>query len=309
MANCHYGKIGDVWKHLPLAEILSIEKPSIYWESHAGSAEYPFTHSADRDYGVFYFMAHAKESCVLEDSSYYKFLSRCAEDKQSMIYPGAALIAMSLLTSQERKFLFCDIDEPTIANIKKAAGKLGITDKIMKAKNADGVSTVYDALSALNAKDASKAIVHIDPYEPFETGENGLTSIDLFCQVSKRGVKTILWYGLGSVGEHSTLLEHLRHDFKKNKFDHFAHHLWFGEIRLSAVNDIYSNYNPGVFGCGILCSNLTNKSFLACEKLGRGLEQIYKSARLPDGSVGAINFTQTMLSPSTPENTSGTYKG
>jgi hypothetical protein len=54
MANIHYGNIGDVWKHLPLAEILSMEAPNTYWESHAGSSQYPLTHSAERDYGVFF---------------------------------------------------------------------------------------------------------------------------------------------------------------------------------------------------------------------------------------------------------------
>jgi hypothetical protein len=27
MANVHYARIGDVWKHLPLAEVLTIERP------------------------------------------------------------------------------------------------------------------------------------------------------------------------------------------------------------------------------------------------------------------------------------------
>gem|GEM_PF-3449085 len=35
MANKHFGSIGDIWKHLPLAEILEIERPRNYWESHA----------------------------------------------------------------------------------------------------------------------------------------------------------------------------------------------------------------------------------------------------------------------------------
>ncbi len=38
MANRHFGRIGDVWKHLPLAEILLLETPRRYWETHAGSA-------------------------------------------------------------------------------------------------------------------------------------------------------------------------------------------------------------------------------------------------------------------------------
>lgn len=38
MANRHFAKLADVWKHLPLVEVLSIERPANYWESHAGHA-------------------------------------------------------------------------------------------------------------------------------------------------------------------------------------------------------------------------------------------------------------------------------
>ena len=67
MANHHYGRIGDIWKHLPLAEILEIEQPAEYWESHGGSARYPLTHSWQRDFGVFYFLSHAAKSVLREN--------------------------------------------------------------------------------------------------------------------------------------------------------------------------------------------------------------------------------------------------
>jgi 23S rRNA (adenine2030-N6)-methyltransferase len=294
MANIHYGKIGDIWKHLPLAEVLSIEDPSIYWESHSGSAQYPLTHSADRDYGVFYFLKKAKKSTTLKDSTYQQLLKCYVENRRPMIYPGSPLIAMSLLQTQSEQYLFCDTDENSLDNITKTSKELGIPDKIVKAKNADGVSTVYKELSAIDDNDASKTVVHIDPYDPFETSKNGLTSVDLFCQASKRGVKAIIWYGLGSIDDHSTLLECLMQAFKKNKFDPVAHNLWLGEIQLTAFKDVYSNYNPGVFGCGIICSNLSNESLSANEQLGKGLEQIYQSAKLPEGSSGAIKFMRYM---------------
>ena len=47
MAKGHYARIGDVWKHLPLAEVLSIERPGRYWESHAGPSSYSLTRSPD----------------------------------------------------------------------------------------------------------------------------------------------------------------------------------------------------------------------------------------------------------------------
>jgi hypothetical protein len=36
--NNHFAELGDVWKHLPLAEILRINPPRQYCETHAGSA-------------------------------------------------------------------------------------------------------------------------------------------------------------------------------------------------------------------------------------------------------------------------------
>lgn len=60
MTNRHFGTIGDIWKHLLLAEILRVEKPFSYWESHADSALYTLTHSIQRDYGVFYFIRYQK---------------------------------------------------------------------------------------------------------------------------------------------------------------------------------------------------------------------------------------------------------
>ena len=68
MVNVHYARIGDVWKHLPLAEVLAIERPCRYWESHAGSSSYPLTRSPERDYGVFLFLERAVRSSVLEGS-------------------------------------------------------------------------------------------------------------------------------------------------------------------------------------------------------------------------------------------------
>jgi len=56
--NNHFAELGDVWKHLPLAEILRVNPPRVYWETHAGSASYVLTESPSRLHGVF-------DSCLL----------------------------------------------------------------------------------------------------------------------------------------------------------------------------------------------------------------------------------------------------
>ena len=40
MGNPRFGTIGDVWKHLPLGDMLDRLRPSRYLETHAGSATY-----------------------------------------------------------------------------------------------------------------------------------------------------------------------------------------------------------------------------------------------------------------------------
>jgi 23S rRNA A2030 N6-methylase RlmJ len=97
MANVHYARISDVWKYLPLAEVLTIERPGSYWESHAGSASYPLTRSPERDYGVFLFLERAVRSSVLEDSAYRRLLYPRDHGETPPTYPGSPLIAMELL--------------------------------------------------------------------------------------------------------------------------------------------------------------------------------------------------------------------
>jgi hypothetical protein len=52
--------------------------------------------------------------------------------------------------------------------------------------------------------------------------------------------------------------------------------------------------NPGVIGCGIFCSNLSEKAILVCLKLGIEL-QIYQSSTFSDRQSGAITSRSISL--------------
>jgi hypothetical protein len=104
MANQHYGQIGDIWKHLPLTEILATLRPTEYWESHAGSTRYPLTRSWQRDFGVFHFLSGSNQSPLLGASRYRQLLSSCAD-----FYPGSCEIAMRIRGTGS-SYLLCDTD-------------------------------------------------------------------------------------------------------------------------------------------------------------------------------------------------------
>jgi 23S rRNA (adenine2030-N6)-methyltransferase len=118
MANVHYGKIGDIWKHLPLAEILARESPSRYWESHAGSSHYALTHSPERDYGIFYFARHASQLEVLNQAVYTQLLRGHERNGELSLYPGSPLLAMTVLQPHRSTFVFCDTDPASLSTIR-----------------------------------------------------------------------------------------------------------------------------------------------------------------------------------------------
>jgi 23S rRNA (adenine2030-N6)-methyltransferase len=168
MANVHYAKIGDVWKHLPLAEVLGIGRPGrYYWESHAGSSTYPLTRSPERDYGVFLFLERAGSSSALKGSAYRRLLYLRESSRTPPTYPGSPLIAMELL-GDAAEFVFCDLDGASLANIEEDARASGVPSDRVRLVQGDGVSAVVDELAALSEEEASATFLHVDPYHPLE---------------------------------------------------------------------------------------------------------------------------------------------
>ena len=283
MANRHFGKIGDVWKHLPLATIVGRERPAVYWESNAGSARYALTHSIARDYGAFHFLANAAREPVLAESAYYRVLREFAPE----VYPGSPQIAMRVLGA-ETTFLFCDLDVDSLRNIESAAAELGLRPERVHTVARDGIAALDDALAG--TADAAGVFAHLDPYLPFAASRNGLTTAGLFCRLAERHAQVMLWYGFSSLDEEAELMRQFTAAFAAHRLDGAASALWQGEIILEAMGDPDFDINPGVMGCGILCANLSRETRAGCEALGQALTRIYADAAFPGGYPGGLRF-------------------
>lgn len=271
MANQHYGRIGDVWKHLPLAEILRIERPAEYWESHAGSARYPLTHSWQRDYGVFHFLSRAAESQPLNGSRYRDVLAACPG-----FYPGSAEIAMRVL-GPETQFLFCDTDPESVQSLRDSARELGIPR--VRCENRDGQVELWNELAHLDGARASRLFVHLDPWNCLTASpENGRTGLDLFRELGRKGAHVLLWFGFDSIEQRDSIVGH---------FDSTG---WVGEIRLDIITGPAPERNPGVFGCGIYCANLSSSAIDSADRLGKELSHIYETASFPWGESGRLGL-------------------
>ncbi len=285
MANRHFGKLADVWKHLPLAEILSVERPTHYWESHAGSALYEMVNDPERAYGAQHF---------LDVSAQYPHLSRSQYRKQLMgltlgngriqRYPGSPMIAMTVLGSRS-SYLFCDLDDESVSDLHGAADGLALGSCVEVAQS-DGMATLHDAMGADDTHVGTLA--HIDPYDPHAKGPGGTSALELATELFVSGVRVVYWYGYNHPGERAWALDEMR-----NKSD--ACSLWCGDVLVKSDTDsgvdgdLGTATTPGT-GCGIVCANLDPESLRACELLGTELVLAYDRAQLPGGESGHLDF-------------------
>jgi 23S rRNA (adenine2030-N6)-methyltransferase len=248
MANIHYGNIGDIWKHLSLAEILAIEAPSRYWESHAGSSHYALTHSPEREYGILYFARAASQSKLLNTAVYTQLLQGYERDGLLRLYPGSPLLAMSVLQPHHATFLFCDTDPESLSTISDDCAKVGLALDAVQVVQGDGIGTLTRRLGSADPLEMSDTFAHLDPYQPFAANAEGITSVDLFCEMSRRGGKVMLWYGFDSADHQEHIHQQLQHTFQAQTFHSPAYRLWCGEITLNAIHTPGYRFHPGVMG-------------------------------------------------------------
>lgn len=150
--NQHFANLGDVWKHLVLAELLRLHPPKHYWETHAGSVSYSLTESATRNHGAVRFLAQAPSDSDLRNTTYLNVLRSMPGS-----YPGSPLLAISILGNRAN-YVLCDLDPQSVASLRHATGDLHAS--VMQA---DGMVTLK-ALAERENVEPEHVMVHIDPF-------------------------------------------------------------------------------------------------------------------------------------------------
>lgn len=283
MANRHFGKLADVWKHLALAEILAIERPDHYAETHAGSAAYQLVDDPERDFGVRSFTATAATEPVLDRSRYRHWLRHLVgTDQARATYPGSALLAM-LELGPDTSYLLCDLDPASVTSLERAADRLGLPEVSCVA--ADGM----DAVAAYVAQAHGRTLVHVDPFDPTARGPSGRSAIDLARSLAGDGVGLVYWYGYDRPDRRAWALDAVAPQGAT------ARSLWCGDVMVAGADqasggDLGVATTPGT-GSGLVCANLDDEALDACTRLGKALARAYRGSTLPNGEPGGLAFT------------------
>lgn len=285
MANRHFGKLADVWKHLVLAEVVAAERPASFYDTHAGHAVYAMTTDAERRYGVLGFLDLAPGDPTLATSSYLRLLERHTHGSAELTeYPAGPMLSM-LQMGASCTYRFCDVDPESTANVRRAATRLGLESHVHVVEG-DGMTAVDEALAA--AQDARRALVYIDPFDHRAAGPSGLSALDLCRKAADLGAAIVHWYGYDRAERRRWLFDVLVDLSPSGRW-------WCGDIMITrsgadlSAGDLGVATTPGT-GFGLVCANVAAPALLRCDELGTALSRAYEGRPLPDGQPGGLSF-------------------
>ena len=268
--NNHFAELGDVWKHLPLAQILRVNPPRHYWETHAGSASYTLTVSPSRLHGALRFLSHAPRDPGLYNCAYMQALQ-----SSPGAYPGSPALALRAL-GQSATYLFCDVDPESAATLRAATS--GFDALVVEA---DGVSAIYHEAQLARIKPGD-TLVHIDPFDPFErVTDQSQTPVELAAWLARAGYRLFYWYGYDSVEQRGWALDEISRLAP-------GINMWCGDALMPACL-VYPG-RTGAWGCGVILANMTRSEASVCERLARALERISETDVIASNDPSQLTF-------------------
>jgi 23S rRNA (adenine2030-N6)-methyltransferase len=235
VANRHFAKLADVWKHLVLAEVLAVDRPDALFDTHAGHALYAMADDAERRFGVLGFMEVAGENDDLSKSTYFGLL-RAPQARliASNEYPAGPTLAM-LTLGESCRYLFCDLDSESCENIRQVAARLGLEARVQVVEG-DGMATVRGALTQSKAR--GRPLVYSDPFDHRAVGAAGFSALDLAKQAAQDGTGVVYWYGYNRADQRAWIFNVLRANAPTVDW-------WCGDVMVTAPD---TNMHDGDLG-------------------------------------------------------------
>ncbi len=277
----HYGRIGDIWKHLPLCNFLKNENPGCYIESNAACPVYDLTHSFERDYGIYKILNSVPESSVIANSVFYKTIKNYLDNVEKInTYLGSPGLAINIMNANSN-FIFCDLDKSSLDRIDQYYKTFDYTGNI-ELLHGDALKNIGNKLNNY----PEDSFLHVDPYLMFEENDEGMTFFDLFLDGVKLGMKSMLWYGYENNFQKKYIYNWMKEKIQNNqKIDN---QITCIELYLASIDENEVLINPGVVGCGIAVANLSSKSMNEFEQFGIEMVSIYKNSLIDNKYSGEL---------------------
>lgn len=271
----HAGEIGDVWKHLPLCDVLKIEMPQRYYETNSAFAEYKLPKSIQKQYGIFYLFEQAGQELVCKD--YLKIIKSIDLENEYKYY-GSPALAMTVLSKNDTSFYFHDIEKKPLDEIVKFSKQLNLQDKVVTLCG-DSISAFLTDGYRFNKSD----FIFIDPYTPFDNNKSGENFFDVFIKAHSSQAKVMLWYGYDNLEGKNRIIQMLQTiSYESSSTPIHAFDIW-----QKCMNNESCEINPGVSGCGLAVANLSKASIQRINDDLHLIRDLYSNATY-DGTCASL---------------------
>lgn len=178
-------------------------------------------------------------------------------------------------------YLLCDTDPESVRSLAESASELRI--RSARCEQRDGNEALWEELQYLSPRRAEALFVHLDPWNSLlPSPAHGVTSLGLFGALQRAGAMVVVWFGFDTMTQRNEIVQQLAHG-------------WLAEIHLDLMKDARPELNPGVFGCGLHCANLSSKAKDAVECLGRELARVYESSIVIPGYSGRFSYQSSAI--------------
>jgi len=270
----HAGEIGDVWKHLPLCDILKIERPIRYRESNSAYSGYTISANPRTEYGIFKMMKLNKPDFI--SSAYYQTLKKNGIDDSR--YTGSPALAMDILLDKAQ-YYFHDLEQEALDDVEGFALRSGLSENV-ETFCGDSICAFMNKDYVLDKND----FVFLDPYTPFAISDTiDFNFFDIFKKVVTAKSKTLMWYGYDNLNEQHAISEQLEKIAMENKIEIYSFDVW-----IKSMNTHGCDINPGVPGCGLACANLSVESVDVLRKYLALVEACYSDAMYCESEAGLV---------------------
>lgn len=288
MSYIHYARIGDIWKHLPLCNFLSNEKPRFYFETNSALPSYNLSHSPERDYGIYKIIENVEKSNAILNSTFYRTLVKYNKTPQLTKYLGSPGFAFNILNNSVEQYIFCDIEDESIDSIERYANELNLLNKVRTYKD-DSIHTFYSLIENMN----SEYFIHIDPYSIFDENREGKSFFDVFIDSIGKGIKTMLWYGFDTNSQRGEYHKRMAQKLKRVKYK--SGDIVSIELFLHSIKETEILINPGVVGCGVMIGNMSKKSIAELDIFSDDLITLYQDSIIEGNFSGKLDKTKFLL--------------
>ena len=285
MPNPDFGNIGDVFKHVALAEILATFRPKEYWESHAGSAFHDETPgvsaSPAREHGVGHFVKSLGDFDALRRNIYTRAILEPSKDGRARRIPGSPYLALAQLGDTVRRYLFCDLDAGGLGTIRGLARDLRVPESKIECVPDDGIMLLRGAGLTLSEQWTQSTLAFIDP-ATLQGDEGDVSPVDLWCELGNRGIGAVLCFKFGHEDERKQLHSRFIQSLDKARLLTRKSNGFEGSFKLGPSEGLKSPW-----GFGLLTINIGDEATAVVDRSLRALEAAYAVASLDGGGAGS----------------------